>query len=136
MACLRCGVLHRDAILAGAGECNGPLTHEERIALIFRQMPWGVQSFANIIYPAYRWSGVLTGGYMFPQQDCGGYRASSKTSPYSGVGHKFMRDTDVLDECRDYADATRGDQIARDVAEALARAGVVDDTTPDNGEDE
>lgn len=103
--------------------------HEVRLALIRKGMPWRVQSFANVIAPAYRWSGVLTGGHMFPQADTrradsphgGGYRASSKTTPYSGIGHKFMRDTDVLDDpaTRDYNNTTMQEQIRRDVAEAF-----------------
>lgn len=105
--------------------------HEARLRIINRAMPWRVLSFANIIAPAYRWSGVLTGGYMFPQADTrragspygGGYRASSKTSPYSGNSHTFIRDTDVLDDpnMRDYNNTTMNEQIRRDVAEALGQ---------------
>ena len=37
------------------------MTHEERLALIYKPMPWRVQSFANVIAPAYRWGGVQKG---------------------------------------------------------------------------
>jgi len=110
------------------------VTHAERLALIYKPMPWRVQSFANIINPAYRWSGVLTGGYLFPQQDCGGYRASSKTNG-NPVAHLFVRDTDVLDDpnMRDYNNAPMQEQIRRDVAEALGYDEPDDSDNPVDG---
>jgi nucleotide-binding universal stress UspA family protein len=40
------------------------VTHEERLALIYKPMPWRVLSFANVIPPAYRWAGAMTGARM------------------------------------------------------------------------
>lgn len=65
--------------------------HERRIALIYRQMPWRVESFANVIYPAYRWSGAMTGGYLFPEATTGGRTAS--LAPKTGLGRDWTKDS-------------------------------------------
>lgn len=69
---------------------NGPvMTHEERLALIYRPF------FITYMGKSYPWGGVLLGGYSIGEADCHGHRASTKTT-YSeergGVGFVGSRD--------------------------------------------
>lgn len=75
--------------------------HEQRLALIYSPMPWRVQSFANVIYPAYRWSGVLTGGYLFPEATTGGRTAS--IAPKTGLGRDWTQDSVVPDRITQFS---------------------------------
>lgn len=91
---------------------NGPvMTHEERLALIYRPF------FITYMGKSYPWGGVLLGGYSIGEADCRGHRASTKTT-YSeesgGVGHLFRKERGTGFEMHDERwFAPFGDEITK-----------------------